>query len=269
MFGGGASFIKSPPIIKPKEKEEDKETKEELVEVIGDVLKTEPIPLPESKLANHHQKSNAGSSSRRRSSGCVSVTTFETITEEGVDESHESMENLDKVTPLPKIEPSLSRRQSAELLRLDGIMPLSDTKLDSFNDTFPENGYMRTRRSSDGETHHSSSIGKALSPLVHKFPSATNKAQDKPNSKVRSISVSIPATQGLETMALYMNSANLPHLTSLQDEHEEMQKKRVAESVDGLLSQPRWGEASAQLKFIGLKTDDKVKVQVWRQRVRM
>lgn len=68
-------------------------------------------------------------------------------------------------------------------------------------------------------------------------------------------------------MALYMNSADLSHLNHLLDEHREKEKKRVTKVVNGLLSMPRWTGANVQLKFNGLKTDDRAKVQIWKQHV--
>ena len=256
MFGGGASFTKGQALKKPEKKEEEEEAvlaKEEAKEVpkpkgpgASDPKATSVEPTEDSSEVDGGTTSSAPPqpkhSPKRHSSSYISVSAFETIEEEG-STGVESVENFDKVAPLPKIEPSLSRRQSAELLRLDGIV-----KPDIPAVTLTGVAAAGDRKASTGSPSHS--------PLL----SARRAAR----------LTSVPATmssQGSEAMALYMNSANLPHLNNMMDSHKKEEQARVAKVVKGLQALPRWSGANVQLKFIGLKTDDRPKLQIWKQHV--
>ena len=246
MFGGGASFTKGPKPEKKKEEEESVVAKEEAKEALKGSGGSDPEPTEDSSEVDGGTTSSAQPqpkhSPKRHSSSYASVSAFETIEEEGPS-GVESVENMDKVAPLPKIEPSLSRRQSAELLRLDGIV-----KPDIPAVTLTGVAAAGDRKASTGSPSHS--------PLL----SARRAAR----------LTSVPATmssQGSEAMALYMNSANLPHLNNMMDSHKKEEQAGVAKVVKGLQALPRWTGANVQLKFIGLKTDDRPKLQIWKQHV--
>jgi hypothetical protein len=269
MFGGGANFTRGLPTRIAEKKPEEIAGKEELKEA----PKPEPsgprtaeqnedspdsgttiTPLkPSDSSSIPPQQRTSISSPRKRSSSYVSMSAFETIEEEG-SSGVESVESLDKVTPLPKIEPSSSRRQSAELLRLDGIVK-TDT---------PSVSLATARKASSGSPSHSPLLSARKAAQSVKGTSA-----DTSPAPVRAKFTSTPSTtsQGSEAMAMYMNSAYLPHLNSLQEKYEEEERKRVAKVMRGLLSLPRWTGASVQLKFMGLKTDDRPKLQIWKQHV--
>ncbi len=244
MFGGAASFVKEVPA---KEKKKVKKVKEDKPLKSGDNFS----PLVDSEITAANQNSNIVSdshtlpedrgeaidsklmgravSSRRRSSSCVSMTAFETIEEEG-QSKEDSTESLDKVTPLPKIGPSLSRRQSMELLRMDGIMkggPQTD-------ESDREKGWGSRKAST-------SSIGE--SSLIHSI-----KEPKEPPS--------------IDAKAAYMNSANLPQFNRERDECEGKERDRLNEIINSFTCKHSWTD-SVQIKFKGLNVDDTPKVQIW------
>lgn len=271
MFGGKASVAKGLPTKKPERKEGEVVTKEVVSEPekagasnsapaqCGSKLepgKAARVDMAQDGVAQDSNDTSSTppqqkSSPKRHSSSYVSISAFETIEEEssGVD----SVESLDKVSPLPKIEPSLSRRQSAELLRLDGFIK---------TDTPPAliQAGIALRRGSGSSPSHSPLLSARTAGILRSEPVA---------SPVISRITSAPSvsSQGSEAMAMFMNSANLPHLNSLQDDFKEKERKRVTKVMNGLLSLPRWTGASVQLKFLGLKSDDRPKLQIWKQHV--
>ncbi len=265
MFGGGASFIKPPPTPSPPEKLAEhpkKEEEEKTEEKTGAKNENKSEDHTSSDSEQHsvviREKTTSNSSPRKRTSSRASLSTFETIEEEGVNEANEE---LDSMSPLPKIEPSLSRRQSEELLRLDGICPSHKEKENASEDTKD----ISMGKGSNGEEEHdleSHPLKKTSS--LHSDPVQDQKT---PGESERSKSVPHTVTQGSEAMALYMNSADLPHLNRILDEHLESKKKRVSKILNGLLSMPKWTGANVQLMFRGIKIGVKFQLQIWKQRV--
>lgn len=274
MFGGGA---KTPPAKKPEKKEEKEEESARELTHEGSKSDSEeagasdPAPVESTQDSSDASASSSAHvspqtasavSPKKRSSSYASMSAFETIEEEGSSGIDESVESLDKITPLPNIEHSLSRRHSAELLRLDGIVK---PDLSAVTQTLAV-----TRKSSSSSPSQSpllSSTRKAMSLHSTKTSNSELTKTEYTPPPVKSTSVPQVSSQGSEAMALFMNSANLPHLNSLLNEHKEKEKKRVAKAVSGLLAMPRWKGVSVQLKFRGLKTDDRAKIQIWKQHV--
>ena len=161
MFGGGADYIESPwkqtqaqerpktklnlgsPAKTSPAKEEsssssptpssENDAAAALREALKDVVDG-PIDRSPSSVSPSHGKVKRRSSLSSR----ASLTTFETIKEAeedkeeaedaNVDLDHSATElvadeSTDKIVPLPKLHPNLSRRLSEERLRLDGLLP--------------------------------------------------------------------------------------------------------------------------------------------------
>ena len=246
MFGGAASFLK-PSLTKETkpDKKSNKEKQQQDSDETGNKDETDGNPVEsqsphqqeESELLLPDGKSMPPGSSRRRSSSCVSITVFATIEEENQNNHiNESIESLDKVLPLPKIGQNLSRRQSMELLRLDGMV-----KSDGDPTMYREKDIGGSRKGS------TSSLGESA--LVHSISTA---AGERKNSGVASI----------DPKTAFMNSANLPHINRARDECEYQEMEKVKESVNGLISKPQWAD-SLRVKFKGLNIDDTPKVQIW------
>ena len=278
MFGGGVNLT-TPPAASKEEKRKEEEKKEEeekkkTEEEEKRKKKEEEEKRKEeeeekkrkrsrdesSQLEALQQKRPTSSSSPHKRSSTFSTISFETIEEEASNTSlnaEESTESLDKVVPLqPNVPgPSLSRRQSQELQRIDGIQHQSDAeeplKVDSAQ-----------KMSTPGTNSPLLSSTKKGTSLYHR-------TSGKNLKEVRSVSSpeSSLSSKGSEALALFMNSANLPHLNSLLAEDKEREKKRATKVTNTLLSMPRWTGASVQIKFHGLKTDDRSKIQIWKQHV--
>ena len=208
-------------------------------------------------------------SQKKRSSSYAGISAFETIEEEGSSGVEESTESLDKVAPLPKLGPSLSRRHSAELLRMDGIVK-PDIEAQASKASAAHKAVEAESKASRSPASQSPLLASKKAASLH--GAKDSKSDRRRDGSVATRSISVPAqasTQGSEAMALFMNSANLSHLNSLQDEHREKEKKRVAKAMGGLLSMPQWTGRNVQLKVMGLKTDDRPKIQIWKQHVSM
>ena len=261
MFGGAASFVKATP---PKEKKKTKKVAkverpdandQTATEVEMDKSQPKPMTVDKDTEADSSHVEPAlprhfdsevpdsksvirGSSPRRRSSSCVSISAFETIEEESQSNVEESTESLDKVAPLPRIGPSLSRRQSTELLRLDGMLKL-DTE-SALNDQERARGSNKVSASSLGE-----------SSLVHLSSRGLEREESRPS---------------VDAKAIYMNSANLPHINKERDECKKKELDRIKGVVNGLISVPHSTDF-LQLKFQGLNADYKPKIQIWQYNV--
>ena len=129
--------LNSPPFPTGK----DDTTTAALREVLKDMVDGPTERSPSSMSPSHGKVKRMSSLSSR-----ASLTTFETIREAEEDREVEPTtadlldhvatelagdESTDKVVPLPKVHPNLSRRLSQERLRLDGLLP-ADQSGDSF-----------------------------------------------------------------------------------------------------------------------------------------
>jgi len=250
MFGGAASFLK--PSLTKDTKSDQREHKEKQQQV-DDNSETENKEETDGHPIKSELRQGDGEaldnkfmllgSSRRRSSSCVSINAFATIEEEGENNNNnnntnnninESIESLDKVSPLPKIGPSRSRRQSMELLRLDGIVK---------NDGEPTMIREKDKASRKGST---SSLGESA--LLYSTSTASG---DKTE-----------AAFSIDPKTAYLNSANLPHINRERDECEYQELEKVKDALSSLISMPQWA-GSVRVKFKGLNVDDMPKVQIW------
>lgn len=309
MFGGGASFVKPPPLKKdePTLSTEDKSTAEELSMAEKPSLShTEESKPPESPT---HKSPPSGTPSdnspphastqtevssviqprhRYRSTGSlISITTFETIKEE--DETTdtepddlERVESIDLITPLPKIPPSLSRRHSEELLRLDGIQQSSKEESSTASSQQPggkesptrsravELREKETRRSPSPTKRRHSGGSSVYSPLMQSSDatSVQKRETSDQSDKPRPLSVPPSPPKGSEAMSLYMNSANLPHLNHVKVKHEKSELSAAEDLADALLSKPKFSADQVPLEFKHLKlAEGRPKIYAWKQKV--
>ena len=162
MFGGSTDYIKSPWKQAPQEhvtktrphlsspaktspiKEElssgsppSSTEKDTTTAALREALK-DVVDGPTERSPSHVSPSHGKVKRKSSLSSRASVTTFETIreTEEDKEVEHTTAdlldhvatelvgdESTDKIVPLPKVHPNLSRRLSEERLRLDGLLP--------------------------------------------------------------------------------------------------------------------------------------------------
>ena len=223
MFGGGVSFRSENPAEPPSGGRGRSESP-------GD-----------SPCAS--RDASPGHSKTRRSSSAQSVTAFETIAEE----SPSGGEGEDKVTPLPSIQSTPSRRHSEEKLRLDGLK-LEDLVSSNKNES---NGNKSPSPPSLGQRRHS---GGVVSPLLISSSPKTNRA-------------SMLSYSGSEAMAVYMNSARLPHLDHLRERNDREVGITVDTRVGLLLAQPRMTGDKVPVEFRSVDFGDKGKLHVWKQKV--
>lgn len=179
----------------------------------------------------------------RRSSSARSVTAFETIAEESVSSGGEEG---DSPTPLPSIPPSNSRRQSQEKLKLDGLTTeeVSSAKSDVGGNKTPSPPLPGQRRHSGG----------VVSPLV---------VSSSPSSK----RASVPPHHGSEDLAMYLSSANLPHLEHLKERSDRERTINVDRRVRLLLAPPKMAKDKVPFEFKFVDFADKGKLHVWKQKV--
>lgn len=276
MFGGGASFIKPPAPKGPAKKLNIPSTFAQKTEL--DMQGSKARSRSESSSPATSREASPGRSRNltRRSSSCLSVTAFETIAEEdtsGAESDASKVEDTDKFTPLPKIHPGLHRRQSEERLRLDGLAVQEEVSLSaSKSDTALIPGAVQVSKSGNkthsppemGQRRHSGSA--VYSPLVKSSSPMARKKEEKAKMG-RPLSMPASPPKGSEALALFMNSANLPHLNHLKEKHERDQTKLAEERVTLLLSKPRCTGEAVPLEFQGLEFKEKDKLYVWKQKV--
>ena len=234
MFGGGVSFRSESPAEPPS----------------GGRGRSESPG--ESPCAS--RDASPGHSKTRRSSSALSVTAFETIAEE----SPSGGEGEDKVTPLPSIQHTPSRRNSEEKLRLDGLKLedlVSSSKSEANGNKTPSPPSLGQRRHSGGvvssQRRHS---GGVVSPLLISSSPKPNRA-------------SVPVYNGSEAMAIFMNSAGLPHLDHLRERNEREMSITMDTRVGLLLATPRMTGVKVPVEFRSVNFGDKGKLHVWKQKV--
>ncbi len=275
MFGGGTQSPQKPD--KPAAKKGDRAIRRSSLE-------SRDTGVDQSDYDSPHpsSKEKQGSS-------------FDAITEEDAGSGQPIKEEIvDKVSPLPRIHPGLARRQSQERLRLDGLPPPDSSERKSKTPRSPR-GSPKAIRSSPplarflqqemsgggmaggggggGRVHGSPSPNlrkKAISvysPLV--VSSNTEQppgAKDASPSKDRPISAPSPQ-QGTKASALYMNSANLPHLNHLQERHRREMEERAEHAVGALLQEARSTGSKVPVEFQGAWLKERGKAYAWKQRV--
>ena len=121
--------------------------------------------------------------------------------------------------------------------------------------------------SSDNRRLSSSAVYSPLMVSTNASPKADRSSGDARKSN-RPVSVPTPPPQGSEALALFMNSANLPHLSHVRERHEREEKGRAEEVVAGLLEPPLCCEEDVPVIFRGLELERANAIFVWKQKVR-
>ena len=119
---------------------------------------------------------------------------------------------------------------------------------------------------SDNRRLSSSAVYSPLMVSTNASPKADRPSGDARKSN-RPVSVPTPPPQGSEALALFMNSANLPHLSHVRERHEREEKGRAEEVVAGLLEPPLCCEEDVPVVFRGLELERANAVFVWKQKV--
>ena len=280
--------------------EEKSKSRENELKVMMESSDISSLPLEQTDSVHDSRMMTAAANKREvvrdRLRRPVSSPAFQAITEETTGEGSGELE--DKVTPLPKIHPGLSRRHSEERFRLDGLKPLTEEskplKSSLEKPTSPKGGKysppsLRMRLLEGGgkanidargipnfETREkgSTSPGRdkrrsvsVYSPLVVSSTANSSKGEQQ-GKRERSVSNPSPPQRSSESLALYMNSADLPHLNHLQERHQKEERERAEERVESLLGGPRLSGDDVPLEFRGLQLEGgKRRVYVWKQKV--
>ena len=219
---------------------------------------------------------------------------FETITEETVGDVLEEKE--DRVAPLPKIHPGLVRRHSQERFRLDGLKPPPEIKpqggggsgdlgqpvttndgkysppkmrlLKQGDKEFETQGRAGVEARKEGSSppfQEKRKIAPVYSPLMVSSDANSSKVGQK-GGKGRP--VSDPShRRGSESLALYMNSANLPHLNHLRERYHKEEGEQAEGRVESLLEGPRCTGESVPVEFRGVLEEEGKMVYIWKQKV--
>ena len=283
LFGGG--------MAKPAPKEPPRRSKEvpkldpkaEVGGVIaeergGDVAKTKSSESPKPETTPGE------SSLKKKKEKRKSASPIEKISEEPAIET----EVKDKVAPLPKIHPGLARRHSQERLRLDGLRPPSEdydqqskTTIQSGQHSPPISRMLLQRGKSVESGTMEEKVPSSPSPILRKkslsssvysplmiSSDAKTVQQEKEKSPPKLRPVSSPSPQlTAESLALYMNSANLPHLNHLKERYAKEQNEKAEKMVDALLKEARLGDADVPSEFKGMELREKNQLYIWKQRV--
>ena len=310
MFGGSSDYIKSPwkqtqrqerakphlsspaktgPIKEeelsssspPSSSEKDATTAAALREALKDEVDG-PTERSPSNVSPSHGKVKRKSSLSSR----ASVTTFETIREAEEDKEVEHTtadlldhvatelagdERMDKIVPLPKVHPNLSRRLSEERLRLDGLLP-ADQSGDNSSKKEPPLGRDAGHHPQSGsgsrstKAHSVIDSGEARQPLHVSFQHIDQKEESSPGGaaalhekmgKSRSRPVSAPPfhLKDSKTSSLRMGDP------SRESEAKEILKAEG--KVAALLSPPQ----STSSSFPPQHT--RGSLQIWKQEVSM
>ena len=320
MFGGGATYIKPPPMKQTQTTEPSRDStskeastfkSEEESEMVENQFPESPSHTEEDKQADSPNKETASVQQSdlqasaastevttsvlqprqrmRSTSSLISITTFETIKEEEdesgaeIDDDLERVESTDKITPLPNMPPPLSRRHSEELLRLDGMevhkpsttesdkTPPLDRKESPPRSRALDIKEKEVRRSPSPPKRRHSGGSSVYSPLMQSSDASTVQKREKSDrgEKPRPLSVPPSPPKGSEAMALYMNSANLPHLNHLKVKHEKEETSAAEALVEALLSKPKHTQEQVPLEFRGLVLSEGIaKFYTWKQKVK-
>lgn len=118
---------------------------------------------------------------------------------------------------------------------------------------------------SDNRRLSSSAVYSPLMVSTNASPKADRPSGDARKSN-RPVSVPTPPPQGSEALALFMNSANLPHLSHVRERHEREEKGRAEEVVAGFLEPPLCCEEDVPVVFRGLELERANAVFVWKQK---
>ena len=196
------------------------------------------------------------------------------------------VESMDTVAPLPKIHRGLARRQSQERLRLDGLTSSSSSEVSRGTDDAsgaPPGRYSPPGRNSPpmvsrglgqegNEKFPSPSARKksgssVYSPLIVSTDAQTAGAEKKGSEEKQAAEVR-PTSQTSKDLALFMNSASLPHLNHLKERHEKEEREKAEKVVEALLREPRWQRQRIPIEFSGADFNERNKVHIWKQKVR-
>ena len=268
MFGGGLAkpeprekAVMDPQKRQAKALKEKQRALGEKMRAAGLVEETDSRPVSQPGLGLMKPKSAPAGSSRPKS-----TPAFEAICEETGSSSEKEEEGDDRVAPLPRIRAGLGRWHSQERLKLDGLTPAleggAQPSKPAIKKTTSVKQPIQSTKPAEKETASVSpvlrkkkSASAIYSPLM--ISSEARRREDRPAS----------SPQNAGSFALYMNSANLPHLNYLRERYVKDETEHAEEVAGGLL-RSAWDKGSrVPVEFKGLEVAAGDKMYIWRQKV--